>query len=113
MIKLSYEAKISELMNNAKAYERVDPVLYVQTDLFVEREQMLGANSIDSFAGLISKKYSGYSADKNLRLTWNTLLFSSSTFDTDWTGFKNTFNTTWGGAEMIAEYSATAKKYLS
>lgn len=100
---------VQGLLDTAKTYSRMDPVVYVQTPLYIEKEQILGNDSIEEFVKLISRNYSNYN---NKDFSWSGIKTSAAAYDSDWTAFVNKFNNTWGGAAMTAEYSAEASKYL-
>lgn len=104
---------VADLLAKAAAYSRVDPVLYVQTPLFVEKEQTLGSNSINAFVSMIANKsiYNSGGYDTTKIPAWDDLI-NGSVLDSEWNAFKNDYLVKWGGQAMISEYSAAAKQYL-
>lgn len=101
---------VQELLDRAKTYSRTDPVTYVQTPLYIEKEQILGNDAIEAFVGMIDNK--DYAGNAALNLTWSGIKSSGVAYDNAWNSFVNKYKNTWGGAAMIAEYSAEASKYL-
>lgn len=103
---------IQGFMNAAKEYSRVDPVVYVQTPLYVQRDQTLGSNAIDKFVEMIASSANTPAYDKQGLPKWDNLISFNNNYNDKWNSFKNEYNNMWGGAAMISEYSAAASKYL-
>ena len=99
-------------MENASAYEKIDPVMYVQTPLYVERDTIIANSSLEQFVNFIKDSSCYDSSSKQVGVTWGDLYKYNATYNQKWDAFLNLFNNTWGGAEMVAEYNETAKQYL-
>ncbi|OQA77939.1 MAG: Lipoprotein LipO precursor [Tenericutes bacterium ADurb.Bin239] len=103
---------IYQFMENASAYEKIDPVMYVQTPLYVERDTIIANSSLEQFVNFIKDSSCYDSSSKQVGVTWGDLYKYNATYNQKWDAFLNLFNNTWGGAEMVAEYNETAKQYL-
>ena len=104
---------VESLLENAKAYNYVDEVSYVQTPLYIEKEQILGNSSYERFVQLISTNYGTYNKTSLGTITWDTFDLNVAAFNTDWSKFKSMFLNNWGGQAMLTEWSAEAVKYLN
>lgn len=103
---------IESFMNNAADYSRDDPVLFVQTPLYVEYENSLAQSAMEQFVGMI-KNSSYYGSSDSAKPDWANLYTYNSAFNSAWDAFVQMYLQTWGGQRMINEFSAEAKKYLA
>lgn len=109
-----YQTNSEEIISSISMmqnYKAVDPVVYVQTPLYMENYQMISGNAQTQFVSMISSNHNS-SYDTQGIPTWDNLVVRSNDFNETWSGFVSTFNSDWGGAEMIEEYAEEAVKYL-
>lgn len=92
-------------------YKIVDPVVYVQTPLYLENYQMISNNAQTEFVSMISLDFD-IEYDTDGIPEWKNIIVRNAGFNNAWTSFVNKFNSEWGGSEMIAEYAAEAVNYL-
>lgn len=102
---------IEGFMDNAKEYTRVDPVMYVQTPLYVENDTALANSSLEQFVGMI-KNADLYGSQDSAMPDWNNLYSYNDAYNNAWNSFVDMYLNTWGGQAMIDEFSAEASKYL-
>ena len=103
---------IKGFMDNAAAYTKVDPVMYVQTPLYIDKDMSLANSALEQYVGMI-KNESYYGSSESADPDWNNLYTYNSAFNTAWEKYLDLYLNTWGGQAMIDEYSAEASKYLN
>ena len=103
---------IEGFMDNAKEYTRVDPVMYVQTPLYVENDTALANSALEQFVGMI-KNADLYGSAESANPDWSNLYTYNDAYNKAWNNFVDMYLNSWGGQAMIDEFSAEASKYLN
>ncbi|MGN1100157.1 MAG: hypothetical protein ACI4S9_07395 [Christensenellales bacterium] len=103
---------IRTLMDNAAAYTKTDPVMYVQTPLYVEKDYVIANSALESFVNMIKNKSYYDASTAGFNVNWADLYKYTAAYNQAWSAYTNDYLVTWGGQEMLDEFNLEAVKYL-